>query len=246
MKSNNYRLCSSSEDSGEEVIVCEDDVLVRVTVLVFSFLCDKVLKMEVSKIIISRINKKAPMDIIIYSPQGNVHRATQADSNSSVVSGLIKVSDSSSFSSSISMRGRSKSGGRKPEVKNRTKVQRIVDEWVNCGSPNQQLLTLKEVMRNPDLRQTNEFISSSISNSSYNTLNYSPFLFDLVKKFKTSGSRARRTLISKVGKYGKIDTNEFCKNNKGRKSKSRATNSIIDSVLNVGSHKQQVLALNDT
>ena len=53
------------------------------------------------------------------------------------------------------------------------------------------------------------------------------------------------TLISKAGKYGKIDNNVFCKNNKGRNSKSRATNSIIDSVLNVGSHKQQVLALCD-
>ena len=30
-----------------------------------------------------------------------------------------------------------------------------------------------------------------------------------------------------------------------RKPKSRATNSIIDSVLNEGSHRQQVLALND-
>ena len=66
-----------------------------------------------------------------------------------------------------------------------------------------------------------------------------------MKQFKTNGSRARRTLISKVGKYGKIDTNAFCKGNKGRKSKSRATNSILDSVLNVGSYKQQVLALND-
>ena len=47
------------------------------------------------------------------------------------------------------------------------------------------------------------------------------------------------------GKYGKIRTNAFCKSDKGRKSKSRATNSIIDSILNVGSHKQQVLALND-
>ena len=43
-----------------------------------------------------------------------------------------------------------------------------------------------------------------------------------------------------------MNNNAFCKSDKGRKLKSRATNSIIDSVLNVGSHKQQVLALNDT
>ena len=66
-----------------------------------------------------------------------------------------------------------------------------------------------------------------------------------MKQFKTSGSRTRRTLISKADKYGKIDTNVFCKSNKGLKSKSRATNSIIDSILNIGSHKQQCLALND-
>ena len=64
-ESNNYRSYSSSEDSGEEVVVCEDDALVRVTVLVSSFSCDKLLKAEVNKIIFSRINKEAPMNIII-------------------------------------------------------------------------------------------------------------------------------------------------------------------------------------
>ena len=93
------------------------------------------------------------MNVIIYSPQGNVHRTTHANINSSVVSRLSRVSDLSSLTSSISMISRSKSGGRKSGVKNRSKVQRIVDELVNCGSPNQQLLTLKEVLRNPDPRQ---------------------------------------------------------------------------------------------
>ena len=58
LESNNYRSCISSEDSGEEVIVYEDDRLVRVTVLVSSFSFDKVLKVKVSKLIISRTNKK--------------------------------------------------------------------------------------------------------------------------------------------------------------------------------------------
>ena len=64
-------------------------------------------------------------------------------------------------------------------------------------------------------------------------------------QFVGSGSRSRRNLISKVGVYGKIDNNAFCKSDQGRKLKSCATNSIIDSVLYVGSHIQQVLALND-
>ena len=79
------------------------------------------------------------MNIILCSPQGNVHRTTQVNINLSVVSRLSKVSNSSSLTSSISMRGRSKSGGMKSDVKNRSKVQRIVDELVNYGSPNQQL-----------------------------------------------------------------------------------------------------------
>ena len=126
------------------------------------------------------------MNIIICPPQGSVHRTTQGDINSSVVSRICKVSDSSPVTSSISMRDRSKPGGRKLGVKNRSKIQRIVDELVNCGSPNQQLLALKRVLRNPDLRQTNEFISSSITNSSSssnnsNTLNHSTHLFDIIK-----------------------------------------------------------------
>ena len=59
-----------------------------------------------------------------------------------------------------------------------------------------------------------------------------------MNQFKRSGSRSRPTLISKADVYGKIDNNAFCKSGKGKKLKSRATNSTIDSVLNVGSHKQ--------
>ena len=156
----------------------------------------------------------------------------------------------SSLTSSISMISRSKSSGRKAGVKNRSKVQRIVDELVNCGSPNQQLKTLKKVLRNPDLRQTNKLISSLTTNSSCssntsNTLNHYYLLFDLMTQFKRSESRSRRILISKAGVYGKIDNNAFFKSGKGRKLKSRATNSTIDSVLNIGPHKQQVVALND-
>ena len=91
---------------------------------------------------------------------------------------LTKVSNSFSFTSSICRRGKHKTGARKHGVKNRSKFQRIVDKLINCGSPNQQLLTLKEVLLNPNLMQTNEHISSSTSNSSSNTLNYfSCFLF---------------------------------------------------------------------
>ena len=104
------------------------------------------------------------MNVIIYSPQGNAYRTRQVNINLSVVSRLSRVSDLSYLTSSISMICRSKSGGRKVGVKNRSKVQRIVHELVNYGSSNQQLETLKEVLRNPELRQTNELIISSTTN----------------------------------------------------------------------------------
>ena len=149
------------------------------------------------------------MNIIIFISQGNIHRTTQADINSSAVSRLSKVSDSSSLNLSICRRGGSKIEGRKPGDKNRSKVQQIVDELVNCGNPNQKLLTLKEVLRNPDLGQTNELINTSTSNSSSNTLYHFPLLFDLVKQCKTSTYRIRCTLISKAGIYVKVDLNAF-------------------------------------
>ena len=73
------------------------------TVLVSSFPFDKVLKVKFCKLIISRINKKGSINVIIFSPQGNVHRTRQANINSSVVSRLSRVSNLSSLTSSISM-----------------------------------------------------------------------------------------------------------------------------------------------
>ena len=186
------------------------------------------------------------MNIIICSLQGNIHRTIQVNINSSVVSRLSMVSDSSSFTSLFFWRSRSKTGGRKPGIKNRSNVQRIMNELVNCGSPNQQFLTLKEVLRNLDLRQINKLISLSTSNSSSNTLNVFPLLFDFMKQFKTSTCQLWRTIISKEGIYSKVYLDVFCKSSKGMKSKSCAKNSIIESVLNVGPHKQQFLALHDT
>ena len=56
--SNNYRPCSSSEDSEEEVVLVKDDRLITVTVLVSSFPSDKVLKVKVCKVIISSVRTK--------------------------------------------------------------------------------------------------------------------------------------------------------------------------------------------
>ena len=184
-----YRSCSSSEASGEQVVVYADDVLVRITIVGSSFQCDDVLKTEVDNILLTKINKRLPMNIIICSPQGNIHRTTQADIASSLVFRLSKVSNSSSFSLSICHIGKSKIDGRKPNIRNSSKVQRIVEKLFNCGSHNRKLLTVEEVLQNPDLRQTNEHISSSISNSSSNTLNHYFLIFDNMNQYKTSISR---------------------------------------------------------
>ena len=67
----------------------------------------------------------------------------------------------------------------------------------------------------------------------------------------TTNSATITDFISKVGIYGKVDSNIFCKSNKEshiislRKSKSRVIKTIIESILNIGSHKQQCLALNN-
>ena len=65
-----------------------------------------------------------------------------------------------------------------------------------------------------------------------------------MKQCKTHTCRTRRNFISKAGIYDRVDSNAFYKSSKDTKSKSRATNNIMDSVLNVGYHKQQTLALN--
>ena len=49
LKSKYYQSCSPSEDLGEEYGVCDDDVLVRVSICGSSFPYDNVLKAEVDK-----------------------------------------------------------------------------------------------------------------------------------------------------------------------------------------------------
>ena len=72
--------------------------------------------------------------------------------------GTRQVSDSLSLILSIFRKS-----GKELGVEDNWKVQRIVDELVNCRSPNYQLLTLKYLLRNPDLRKTNEAIRSLTS-----------------------------------------------------------------------------------
>lgn len=55
--------------------------------------------------LLTRINKKSPINTIIYLPQGNMHRTSQAGVHSSVVSRLSKLSDYSSPTLSLCRRG---------------------------------------------------------------------------------------------------------------------------------------------
>ena len=102
-------------------------------------------------------------------------KKNQTDVYFSVDSKFRKVSDSLSLTLSIYRKS-----GRKLGVEDNWKVQRIVDESVNCRSPNYQLLTLKDVLRNHNLRKTNELIRSLTSNKSSNTFKHYPLIFDLM------------------------------------------------------------------
>ena len=76
------------------------------------------------------------MNILIFSLQNHFHENNKADILSSVLSRLSKVSDYLSASlSNIPC------SGRKFGVKYRLKVEIIIDESVNCGSLNQQIVT---------------------------------------------------------------------------------------------------------
>ena len=76
-----YQSCSSSETSGEKVIVCEDTVLVRVTTYGVIFPYDNVSKAEIDKMLLTRINKRVPMNMIVFLQHGNIYRTTMADIN---------------------------------------------------------------------------------------------------------------------------------------------------------------------
>ena len=72
------------------------------------------------------------------------------------------------------------SGERKEEVTNISKFLRLVDELINCGNPNQQIIILKNVLKNQNLSEINELIGISSSNSHTNTFKYSFTLINII------------------------------------------------------------------
>lgn len=85
------------------------------------------------------------MITIIWPEQGNFYKITKADVLTYGVFKLSNVSDHSSVSINDSQFYRRNKIGKK----NTSKVKISVDELVTYGSPNQQSLTLKEVLKNP-------------------------------------------------------------------------------------------------
>ena len=92
----------------------------------------------------------------------------------------------------------------------------MVGEFVDYNSLNQQILTLKEVLKNPVLRQTNDVIITSSYNLYTNTSTYSPSLIILILKYSETQNELKRPrwewhylLISHASIYDKVDNNEF-------------------------------------
>ena len=62
----------------------------------------------------------------------------------------------------------SNKGGRMSGSRNKSKCERLTEIIMNCGSPNNQLDVLRQVMKRPFLSTTLEIISSRSSESSNN------------------------------------------------------------------------------
>ena len=124
----------------------------------------------------------------------------------------------------------------------------------DCGSPSQQLLTIKALLKDPIYGEESEQVNNE-------SLTISDILNKIDKRNKEIVScdintrrrvKARRRLISKSSSECTIDQEAFLFTDDGktrlpeitaRSAKSRASNKIIESVLNIGSHKKISLAL---
>ena len=93
-----FRPCSSSVDSDEDVIVVDVTIVVSVTIFVNLVANGIFLEAELSQTLVSKIYKKSPTNIIICSEGDNFHKITKADFFPSIICILIKVSDCSPMS----------------------------------------------------------------------------------------------------------------------------------------------------
>ena len=84
--------------------------------------------------------------------------------------------DLSSLSSSTNTKG-----GRSIGSKNISRCERLTDVLMNCGSPNSQINTIRQVMKGPLLSQTLELLKSRSSES---LEQYSSTLVGLEKNIK--------------------------------------------------------------
>ena len=180
--------------------------------------------------------------------------ATEAEFSECLLSRL-QVQDSSVLSSLTGSSGKENNGRRKGS-RNNSIVDRMKILLTDCGSPSQQLLTIKALLKDPIYGEESEQVDNNEE---------SPTISDILDKIDKRNKeivssdintrrrvRARRRLISKSSSECTIDQEAFSFTDDGktrlpestaRSAKSRASNKIIESVLNIGSHKKQSLAL---
>ena len=151
------------------------------------------------------------------------------------------------------------SGGRCKGGINKSTVDKIKRLLIDCDSPSQKWLTIKAILKDPIYSDQNDQVAF------INTEQDSPTIIDIlnkiVKKNKEIVSsdvntrrkvRARRRLISKSSSDNTVDQGAFSfsvdgktrlSDSTARTAKCRASNKIIESVLNIGTHKKQALFL---
>ena len=165
----------------------------------------------------------------------------------------IPIRDSFVLSSLTGSSGKVSSGRRKGS-RNYPIVYRMKILLTNCGSPSQQLLTIKVLLKNPIYGEKCEQVNNKESPTIADTLNK----IDKRNEEIVSSDinirrrvRARRRLISKSSSEYFVGQEEFSLTDDGktrvpestaRSAKSSASNKIIESVLNIGSHKKAMFS----
>ena len=175
---------------------------------------------------------------------------TNAEFSECLLSRLL-IRNSSDLSSLTGSSGKVSSGHRKG-FRNNSIVDRMEILLTDCGSPSQQLLTIKSLLKDIIHGEQSEQVDNKESPKIADILNK---IDKRNKEIVSSDINTRRRLISKSSSECSVDQEAFSftdddktrlPESTARSAKSRARNKINESILNIGSHKKQSLALHCT
>ena len=173
----------------------------------------------------------------------------------------LQIRDSSVVSSLIDLSG-NVSGSRRKGGRNKSTVDKIKSLLAHCGSPSQQIFKIKVILKDPIYSEQSDQVDD------INTEQDSPTIIDILNKIDKRNKaivngdvntrrrvKSRPRLISKSSSECTVDQETFSfsvdgktrlSDSSARLAKCRASNKIVESVLNIGTHKKQALALQCT